>query len=269
MIEERPCEGRAPLTALVVSHNESRLVADRLRELSFCDDLLVVDLASTDDTAAVAAAHGARVLKRPSARFVELVHPEVVDEARHDLVILSDPDEEIPPALAERLAGLPSTLSDDVALVFAPRVYFFRGRPLRGTIWGGHGGKGLVARRSGTEFVPIVHRGLQMRAGYRRDVIEWDGENAIRHLWASGYREFLRKHLRYIRVEGPARALSGEKMGYKALLLTPYRSFWECFVKREGYRDGFHGFALSFLYALYRTASDLALLRELQRRKRR
>lgn len=258
-------DGRVPMSALVVSHNEGHLVGARLRELSFCEELLVVDVASTDDTAAVAEACGARVISRPFARIAELVHPHVVREARNDLIVLSDPDEEIPPALARRLASLPSTLADDVALVFAPRIFYFRGRPLRGTIWGGHGGKGLVARRSGTEFIPAVHRGLQMRPGYRREVIEWDGENAIRHLWASGYREFIKKHLRYIRIEGPARALTGEITGFKALVFTPYRSFWQCFVTRQGYRDGVHGFVLSVLYALYRTASDVALIRELRR----
>jgi len=255
------------MTALVVSHNEGHLIGDRLHELSFCDELLVVDVASTDDTAAVAEAHGARVIPRPFARIAELVHPHVIDQARHDLVILSDPDEEIPPALARRLAELPGTLEDDVGLVFAPRIFYFRGRPLRGTIWGGSGGKGLVARRSGTEFIPAVHRGVQPRPGFRRILIEWDGENAIRHHWVSGYGEFLKKHVRYIRIEGPARALTGEITGFKALVRTPDRSFRECFVTRKGYRDGLHGLALSVLYALYKTASDVALIRELRRAK--
>jgi len=256
---------RVPMTALVVSHNEGHLIGDRLRELRFCNELLVVDVASSDDTVAVAEAAGARVIRRPFQEIGELVHPHVVGEAHNDLVLLSDPDEEIPPALARQLAELVGKLEDDVALVFAPRIFYFKGRPLRGTIWGGAGGKGLVARRSATEFVPAVHRGLKMRPGFRRHVIEWDGENAIRHHWASGYREFLDKHVRYIRIEGPARALTGEVTGFKALVRTPDRSFWDCFVRRRGYLDGAHGFVLSVLYAIYRTASDVALIRELRR----
>jgi glycosyltransferase involved in cell wall biosynthesis len=256
---------RVPMTGLVVSHNEAHLIGDRLRELRFCDELIVVDVASKDDTIAVAEAGGARVIRFPPRAIAELVHPDVIGEPRNDWIILSDPDEEIPPALAAELAVLPGTVPDDIALIFAPRIFYFRGRPLRGTIWGGHGGKALVARRSLTEFIPAVHRGVRARPGYQWYVIKWNGENAIRHHWVSGYREFIRKHVKYVRIEGPARAMTGEITGYKALLRTPYRSFKQCFVERKGYLDGADGFALSVLYALYKTASDFALIQELRR----
>jgi len=256
------------MTALVVSHNEAHFIGDRLRELSFCDELLVVDVASTDDTVAVAEASGARVIPFPFTRIAELVHPHVVGEARHDLILLSDPDEEIPFALASQLAALPGALDDDVALVFVPRIFYFRGRPLRGTVWRGAGGKALVARRGAAEFVPAVHKGVAMRPGFRRLVIEWDGENAIRHHWVSGYREFIKKHIRYIRIEGPARALTGDITGLRALVKTPYRAFKLCYFDREGKLDGLDGLALSVLYAIYRTGSDIALIRELRRSKR-
>src|SRR5205823_15039231 len=101
-----PTPPREPITGLVVSHNEGHLIGDRLRELSFCDELIVVDVASTDDTVAVAEAHGARVVSRPFAGIAELVHPYVVGEAANYLLVLPDPDEEIPPALAEPLGEL-------------------------------------------------------------------------------------------------------------------------------------------------------------------
>jgi glycosyltransferase involved in cell wall biosynthesis len=257
---------RVPMTGLIVSHNEGHLLADRLRELAFCDELIVIDVASTDDTTAVAEAHGARVVPHPYARIAELIHPEVVGEARNDLVVIPDPDEEIRPALSRRLAELPASLPEDVAAVVVPRIYYFRGRPLRGTIWGA-GRKLLVVRRSGADFIPAVHRGVRVKPGYRSEEIAWDGSNEIRHHWASGYREFIRKHARYPAIEGPARALTGEITGYRALVRTPDRSFRQCFVERKGYLDGFHGFALSVLYAIYRTASDVALIRELRRIK--
>jgi glycosyltransferase involved in cell wall biosynthesis len=258
---------KVPMTGLIVSHNEAHWLRDRLRELAFCDDLVVVDVASTDETAAVAEANGARVVPHEWAQIAELVHPDVIDEARNDLVVLPDPDEAIPPRLAEQLAELPQTLDDDVGVVIAPRIYYFRGKPLRGTIWGGTSGKRLVARRSGATFVPAVHYGVQVRPGFRIVHIDYDGTNAMQHLWASGYRDFVRKHLRFVRIEGPARALLGEITGYRAAVHTPWRSFKVSFVERKGYLDGFRGFALSVLYAAYRTASDLALIRELKRRR--
>ncbi len=259
---------RVPMTGLIVSHNEGHLVADRLRELAFCDELLVIDVASTDDTARVAEANGARVIRHPFTRIAELVHPDVVHHARNDMIVIPDPDEEIPPRLAEQVAGLPESMAPDVGFLLVPRIFYFRGKPLRGTIWGGIGGKPLVARRSGTEFIPAVHRGLNARPGYRVEKLEpWEEANAIRHHWVSGYREFVKKHVRYIRIEGPARALTGEVTGYRALVRTPYRAFRECYIERQGRLDGVDGFVLSVLYAIYRTGSDMALMRELRRQR--
>jgi glycosyltransferase involved in cell wall biosynthesis len=258
---------KVPITGFLVGHNEAHLIADRLRELSFCDELIVVDVASTDNTTEVAEAHGARVIHHPFRRIKELIHPDVIHEARNDLVAIPDPDERIPPALAEQLAKVPEQIDETVGAVFVPLFYNFRGRHLRGTVWGGTRTKFLIARRSGCDWLPAVHRGVQLKPGYRAITIEWDGENGIDHLWASGYRQFLAKHVNFVRIEGPARALTGDLTGYKALVKTPYRSFRQSFIERKGYLDGIDGFLLSVLYAIYKTASDLALIRVLRRPK--
>jgi glycosyltransferase involved in cell wall biosynthesis len=254
-----------PMTALIVSHNEAHLLPDRLRELSFCAERIVVDVASTDDTAAVAAAHGARVVPHPFVRVSDIVHPNVIGEASHDLVVLPDPDEAVPPALAAQLAALPRTLADDVGVVIVPRIYYFAGRPLTGTIWGGVSGKRFVVRRTGASFTGAVHQGVQVRPGFRIDHVTYDGANAIHHLWATGYRDFVEKHVRYVRIEGHARALMGEITGFRAAARTPFRSFRESFFRQKGYRDGLRGLVLSALYAAYRTGSDVSLIRELRR----
>ncbi len=258
---------KVPMTALIVCHNEAHLLEARLRELSFCNELIVADVVSTDGSVAVAEANGARVISHPFVRTSELVHVNVLDDVANDLVVLLDPDEELPQPLAAQLAALPSSLDDDVAIVIVPRIYYFAGKPLAGTIWGGVTGKRLVARRSATTFIPAVHYGLDPKPGFRIVHIDFDGTNAIRHLWSSGYRDFIRKHVRFIRIEGAARAFTGEITGYRAAVRTPWRSFRVCFIQKQGYRDGFRGFALSVLYALYRTGSDLALIRELRGRE--
>jgi glycosyltransferase involved in cell wall biosynthesis len=256
---------KVPMTLLIASHNEAQLLDDRLEELGFCEEILVVDVGSHDETPAVAERHGARVIRLAYSAIGENVRAEVAHEARHDLILAPDPDEEVPPALAEQLAALPSTLPAHVGLVIVPTVYHFRGRPLRGTIWGGISLKPFVARKSGVDFVPIVHRGYRLRPGFEKLVIPHEGDNAIRHHWMSGYREFLASHLHYVRIEGRARALNGEIVGYRAAARTPLHAFYTSFVKQQGYLDGLRGLVLSVLYALYRTGSDLSLIRYLKR----
>lgn len=82
-----------PLSVFVIARNEADRIGATLaavRELS--DDLVVVDSGSTDATAAVAEAHGARVVSHgwigygPQKRFAE-------EQCRHDWLLNLDADE--------------------------------------------------------------------------------------------------------------------------------------------------------------------------------
>ena len=52
------------ISACVITLNEADRVEACLQSLAFCDDIVVVDSASTDSTAERASALGARVLQR-------------------------------------------------------------------------------------------------------------------------------------------------------------------------------------------------------------
>ncbi len=52
------------LSACIITYNEADRIEACLRSLSFCDEILVVDSHSTDDTRERAAALGARVIER-------------------------------------------------------------------------------------------------------------------------------------------------------------------------------------------------------------
>lgn len=95
------------------------------------DDIVVVDSRSTDGTAAVAAAHGARVVpfdwdgRFPKKRTWALRHVPFV----HDWVLFLDADEFVTPAfVAELCREIPSTRHVGFLLSFANH---FMGRPLR------------------------------------------------------------------------------------------------------------------------------------------
>jgi hypothetical protein len=190
---------------------------------------------------------------------------QVIADARHDWLLIRDPDEVVPPALAAELAELFPQLEPDVGLVAAPTQRYFAGRPLQGTFWGGVQTDRLLAKRGLVEFPTAVHRRLPRKPGCREVVIPFRGDNAIAHYWADGYRSFLERHWRYLPLEGVGRADLGHVTGPKAVLATPWRAFSDSFLTRRGYRDGLRGLSLSILWALYRTGAELMLLRELRR----
>lgn len=253
-----------PLTALVSSRNEGPLLGRCLDAIQFCDELVVIDIESDDDTAAVAEAHGASIVRHPYVPIAEWARVTVAPQARHDWLLVVDPDEEVPPPLADEVARLLPTIADDVAAVDAPRQYYFAGRPLRGTVWGGPNKRRLLVRRSAVELTRTIWGGMRINPGYHVLELPFTKETAIVHRWASGYRELFARHRRYLELEPVDRAAAGEVTGSRAVALMPWRSFHESFVAKQGYRDGLTGFALSVFWAGFRTAGELALLRRLR-----
>jgi (heptosyl)LPS beta-1,4-glucosyltransferase len=254
---------RAPVTAMVSSHNEARLLERCLPTLAFCDELIVIDIASDDDTAAVAEANGARVIRHGWVPIAERARMELVWEASHDWLLFMDPDETMPPALAAELADLVPRLAEDVGVVDCPWQFYFRDRPLRGTVWGGISRKRTLARRGGADLRPTVHSGTRPIAGRRIETVAYTGDNAIAHFWAPSWRSLIEKHRRYLRLEGVDRRSQGLVTGVRDILRTPLPAFVESFVRRRGYRDGLTGLGLSLLWAAYATGAKVALLREL------
>ena len=253
-----------PISAIVVSRDEAAMLARCLPTVRFCDEILVVDLESEDKTAEVAVANGATVVRRPAVPSVERARAGVVGLARNDWLLFTDPDEELPAALAEQIAGLLPQLDPEVGLVYGPIEYHFGRRPLRGTVWGGIKERRLLVRRSGVDISPTIYSGAMVRPGFRASSLPFTGDNAIVHNWVDGYRDFLRKHRRYVRVSAEDRWRNGEVTGYKAIVAMPFRSFAKSYVTKKGYRDGFLGLALSVLWAWYATSSELALERRLR-----
>lgn len=256
---------RAPLTAIVSSHNEARLLERCLPTLAFCEELIVIDIASEDDTAAVALAHAARVFHHEWVPIAERARLELAGEASHDWLLFMDPDEAMPPALASQLTELVPSLAEDIGVVDCPWQFYFRDRPLRGTMWGGISRKRTLARRGGAELRPTVHSGTKPLPGYRVEVVDYTGDNAIAHYWAPGWRSLIEKHWRYLGLEGRDRLAQGLVTGPRDILRTPLPAFYESYVRRRGYADGLVGLGLSLLWASYTTGAKIALLRELRR----
>ncbi|MEM8907767.1 MAG: glycosyltransferase, partial [Bacteroidota bacterium] len=97
---------KLPITTITVSCDEGHLLDECLSTLSFCAERIVVDMASTDQTAQVAATHQVRYLFSKRYPVIEYVRAQLLTEARHDWVLFVDPDERIPPLLQTDLLAL-------------------------------------------------------------------------------------------------------------------------------------------------------------------
>jgi glycosyltransferase involved in cell wall biosynthesis len=117
----------ASISVCLVCRNEADRLASCLESVRWADEIVVMDLSSTDDSARIAREHGARVVVREPLPIVEMVRNEVAEHATGAWILALDPDERITPGLGEELRR--AAARDDIDAVVVPRMNYDLGYP--------------------------------------------------------------------------------------------------------------------------------------------
>lgn len=224
------------LSAVLITKNAEKQLPACLASLAFCDELLVVDSGSDDNTVALARQQGARVIEThwrgfgPQKQFA-------VEQAAHDWVLCIDADERVSEHLRESilaaLAAVPPAPTF-VAYRFA-RCNRFMGRYLR------HGegypdwSLRLFDRRQAHWSDDVVHE--KVLADAPVGVLPGD----LLHDSAESLENYLAKQNRYSTFAAKAALARGERSTTARLLLSPLLRFVKFYVVRRGFLDGVPG----------------------------
>jgi glycosyltransferase involved in cell wall biosynthesis len=252
--ERQGCiESLLPITAIVVACNEAGRLPACLASLSFCSEIIVVDLQSTDGSSAVARRMGARVIEHPHRPIVEQVHPAVIGASTNEWLLLIDPDEVFPPD-GRRVVAAALQANPGAAVVRLPWQFYFRGRPLFVTRWGRPHHKRFLVHRERVRFRPVVHAGVVTRELYSQAEIPWSESACVAHFWADSYGELVVKHRRYIPREVDRRHAQGARFRWRTLISTTGRVLWTELITHHGWRGGIDGWLLSGFRSWYEAA---------------
>lgn len=124
-------EGVLPLSLIVMTYNEADNIARCLDSVPFAAEKLVIDCGSTDDTVAIAQAHGARVVVQSWLGFGAQRNFGST-QASHDWIMVLDADEFLSDAgIGECRQRLPQVMSSQAAGVWLRRSTWFMGAPMR------------------------------------------------------------------------------------------------------------------------------------------
>ncbi|HZE60357.1 MAG TPA: glycosyltransferase family 2 protein [Burkholderiales bacterium] len=223
---------RAPLSAVLITRNASAVLDACLESLAFVDEIVVVDSASSDSTAEIAARRRARVVQKEWLGFGRQKQ-FAVDQARHDWVLCIDADERVSPQLA---ASIQRALTAPVSPVYRmPRRNRFLGR------WLSHGegypdwSPRLFNRLNARWSDDLVHE--KVLYAVTPGALEGD----LMHDSSDDLATYLDRQNRYTTLAARQAYELGKSAGVFHLLLSPMVRFLKFYVLRLGFLDGVAG----------------------------
>jgi glycosyltransferase involved in cell wall biosynthesis len=252
--------GGDTVTVAITTRNAGHLLGDCLASVAFADEIIVVDMFSTDDTADVCAAYPqCRVIHHEGYMMENL--NIAFDEARSDWILRIDTDERLTSELAAEVQNILRDPPDDIT------GFEFWERPI------------MLGRELHHGFGRRHYKKSMFRRGAARFRVEHDHED----LDTSG--TWLRMKHGYIHFNYPSVGLYLTKMNYytendiartslggahpttRTLVVEPLRAFYLYYLKYRGYRDGWVGLVDATMRAFYQFVQH-AKIRERWERER-
>jgi len=224
------------LSAIIITKDEARNIGACLDALAFCEERIVVDGGSTDDTCAIARDKGAQVVVHAWEGFGAQKN-FALSLAKGDWVLSVDADERVSPDLAA--AVLAAIERDDADGYEFPRLSSFCGRPMRHSGWWPDYVLRLFRRRCGHFTDVLVHERVICEGRLARL------SPPLIHHPVLKLEDALSRIDRYSTASAEAIVRSGRRISFMTGIGHGLWSFLRAYVLRAGFLDGAEGFLLA------------------------
>jgi (heptosyl)LPS beta-1,4-glucosyltransferase len=226
------------ISVCIVCRNEADRLGPCLKSASWADEIIVMDLSSSDNSAALAQAHGARVITRAPVPVVELVRNEVAAAAQGEWILVLDPDERVTPGLAQELRRLAGRAELDAVIV--PRMNYDLGYPPSNPLQR-YEPQLRMYRRCKVKW-PVIPNALPAVPDDRLHRLPQRDDLVLVHDRSRNIPEVLDRVIRYAPVQAQSMIDRGEVFTARAMLSTLAGKIYKQFFTGQALKDGVPGF---------------------------
>lgn len=232
------------ITAIIITKNEEKMIANCIESLRWCDEIMVVDNGSSDTTPSLAEKLGARVVSFSSSDFAK-VRNEGLRRAKTDWVFYVDADERVTPSLArEILVATETNLAQVFSLVRSNICY---GQALTRGGWDKDVVTRLFKREALNSWEGKIHES-PIYSGTHKTF-----NQTLIHLTHRSTQENLFKSASWTIVEAELLAASKIKpVTFATILRKGLMEFWRRAYLKRGYKDGMVGMIEALVQSLNR-----------------
>lgn len=233
------------ISVVINTLNEERNLPNVLASVkNFADEIVVVDMQSSDKTVDIAKKSGAKVYQHRKTNYVEPARNYAISKATGDWILILDADEEISPQLSQLLKDLSNSKKADYYRL--PRKNMIFGKWIENAMWWPDYNIRFF-RKGCVTWSEIIHS-VPTTVGKGED-IEVSEKYAIIHHHYDSIDQYLEKMRRYTTAQANDLVKINYKFLWSDLITKPSMEFIRRFYQANGYKDGLHGLALSMLQA--------------------
>ena len=241
------------ISCVIHTYNSERYLEECLNSVKWCDEIVIIDMYSTDNTLEIARKFGAKIYMHENLGYADPARAFGLAKCSYDWVLALDSDEIIPIKLKDKLQLVMNENNYDVFKI-SFRNFFF-GKELLGSGWGYK--DQVITRFFKKGFLNYgieVHNFNKIEPKARVGKII-GREISIIHFNYDSVHQFIRKLNIYTDNE-----VNSTKYKYKGnpgfkIIYHFFRELLGRFIYKKGYKDGWVGLYLSFAMAFYRASA--------------
>lgn len=229
------------LTAVVLTKNEEKNIEKCILSLKFCDEILVVDDESTDNTVKIAKKLGAKILNHKMLNYGEQRN-WVLDQIRSTWVLFVDADEVVSIKLAGSIQK--ALINNQANGYLIHRVDYIWNHKFKygdvGNVW-----LLRLARRGAGNWKGEVHETWEVNG----QIAKLNGD--LNHYPHPTVVEFLKHINNYSTLKAAEFHESGRRTNIFEIIFAPIWKFKYLYILRLGFLDGTAGFVHAMMMAFY------------------
>ncbi|WP_192823242.1 glycosyltransferase family 2 protein [Rufibacter sp. LB8] len=230
------------ISAVLITLNAAQRLDATLQALSWCDEIVVVDSGSSDNTLAICAHYQCRVVHRPFDRYGNQ-KKFAVDQAQHDWVLSVDSDEIVTDQLRQEIQAILQQNESKHAGYYVSIPLIFLGTRLNS-----EASKRFLRffnKRFGNFDDAPVHEKVRLTGS----IGKLRGE-MLHHSYRDLH-EFFVKFNKYTSLAAQSMHEGGRKISFAHVVLKCPVTFFKVYFIKGCFRNGVPGFLWAFLSSFY------------------
>lgn len=233
------------ISVLIITYNEIDKINDLIENVSFADEIIVLDSFSDDGTAELLKSNPDIIFYQRKFTNFSDQRNYAINLSKNDWVLFLDADERLSNSLVEEINSVNLKNRNIVAYKIF-RKFLFKNTPIN---FSGYQNDSVI-RLFNKNYVSyrkdkLVHETLVINGKVHKL------RNKILHLSYSDFKSFKNKMLFYAKIKGKELFQNNKKIIFVHFIFKPLMRFFYHFIIRLGFLDGKKGLIIAYLNSLY------------------